>query len=597
MATNIRHTGARAKRLAKLFYREDKGGVAIIFGIAFPAVAFLSLVGVDYSRASVARQQLQETLDAAALLVARSSAVEADDVDEVGDKAFTAQLGSTASLKGFVPDEAGRLTDVTFTPEGTKITGTATADIDPIVANLFLKDGLTVTASSEVQRTVNKLEIALVLDTTGSMENSDKIGKLKTAADAFITQMELAAAKSTITDPIRISIVPFSTTVKVSDPVQLHKVGNSVQYNDTTHSMTGLPAWLDGQSLAWNDTNYTDYVKRGLFDNTTRDRFTLYKQMKVKWEGCVEARRPPYDIRETAPVSNPTTVEHQKTRFTPYFWPDDPDSKSKSNNKNGNFGTFKNDYLTDKVFSTTDWKVPQRDVTKYNLASGVSIKSGTFSLGTGYGANLTYGPNAGCAMKKMERLSTNFTNLKAVVQGLVASGETNIPLGLMWGWHTLSPNAPLSDGISYSLALNAPIKTTKIIVLMTDGDNTMNPNDNDNDSWYHGYGYQWQERLGSKGQNLATRTGYMNSRMVPPNNAPAGTESLCGNIKKPINEGEPDKIQIYAVGVGVSETNKTMLKKCATTYDYYYDVDAQGSTLASTFSAIAGRIENLRITK
>lgn len=584
MAFNKGNVPARIRCGAGGFVENARGGVAIIFAFVFPVIAFLSLVVIDYSRASAAKQALQDTLDAASLIVARSTAILPDDVDAVGDKAFGAQLPQDADIEGLAPDpQTGRIAGVTFTPSGSKVTGTASATVTPLVSQLFIgSGGMTIRASSEVTRTVNKLEIALVLDTTGSMETNDKIGKLRLAANTFIDLMATASARSTEVNPVKIAIVPFSTTVKVAAPITLH---GSTAYNDTSHTMAGLPTWLDGQGRAWNDSSIPSYLTKVSFNTATRDRFTFLKQMKTPWGGCVEARRAPYDIKDTPPsTSTNPTLEETKTLFTPYFWPDDPDTQA--TNKNGNFGSFKNNYVTDLVYSTTDWKVPQRNDTKYNIGTG-SIKSGTFSLGSGYGAAQVLGPNAGCAMQQLNRLSTDFPALKTTVNGLVASGETNIPLGLMWGWHALSPNAPFADGKPYGTA-----KTQKIIVLMTDGDNTMNTPSpsNNNTSHYHGYGYIWQDRLGTTSSTASTRTTKMDDRLT----------ALCANLRNPLGVTTPDpdkKIIVYAVGVGVSANAKSKLQTCATESAYYYDVDAQAANLTATFSAIAGSIESLRLSK
>src|SRR5204863_333012 len=96
-------------------------------------------------------------------------------------------------------------------------------------------------ANSEVVRSINKLEIAMVLDTTGSMQGT-KISNLMTAAKNFITTMQDAASRSSATDPVKISIVPFSTTVKIMSPVAVSG------YDDAGHSMSGIPTWLDGRA-------------------------------------------------------------------------------------------------------------------------------------------------------------------------------------------------------------------------------------------------------------------------------------------------------------------------------------------------------------
>src|SRR5690606_29211798 len=133
-----------------------------------------------------------------------------------------------------------------------------------------------------------------------------------------------------------------------------------------------------------------------------------------------------------------------------------------------------------------------------------------------------------------------------------ASGETNIPIGLAWGWNTVSPIGPFGDGVAYGTP-----NYQKIIILMTDGDNTMNDtigSNNSNNSYYHGYGYIWQTKISgtTSSSSTSTRTTKMNDRLVPPSSNP-NQESLCGNIKA-------KNIQIYTVGVGVSSSSEALLK-------------------------------------
>ena len=64
---------------------------------------------------------------------------------------------------------------------------------------------------------------------------------------------------------------------------------------------------------------------------------------------------------------------------------------------------------------------------------------------------------------------------------------------------------------------------------------------------------------------------------------------LCTNMK---NAG----IVIYTVRVEVTTGSSSLLRNCATTPDKFYDVQS-ASNLTAVFSAIAGSIENLRITQ
>ena len=181
------------------------------------------------------------------------------------------------------------------------------------------------------------------------------------------------------------------------------------------------------------------------------------------------------------------------------------------------------------------------------------------------------GPNEGCAIQSISRLSTNWTALKTKITNMVADGETHIPLGMIWGWHLLSPNLPFQDGVAYSTP-----KTTKVVVLMTDGENTYTDNGKYNGSAYDGYGYIWQNRTGTVGSG---RTTAIDNRLA----------AICANMK---NAG----IVIYTVRVEVATGSSSLLQNCATRPDMFYDVQS-ASNLSAVFSAIAGSIENLRITQ
>jgi hypothetical protein len=271
--------------------------------------------------------------------------------------------------------------------------------------------------------------------------------------------------------------------------------------------------------------------------------------------------------------------------YAPYFWPDEYDDGNSN-------ASYLNDYLADDSTSTADpvWKTRQRNAGKYSNQNPIkTAANATFIPHSLYGAAWSYGPNAACNMQMIKGLSTNFEQLRTHIDGLVASGETNIPIGLMWGWNTLSPTGPYGTASNYDTP-----NVKKIIVLMTDGDNTMNDTisaSNGNNSYYHGYGYIWQGKLAgtTASSSVSERTTAMNNRLVPPTSSP-NAESLCGNLR---NRG----IEVYTVGVGISENAKTILTKCAYQPDYYYDVDSQAANLNAAFAAIASRLDRLRISK
>ncbi|MDB5446097.1 MAG: hypothetical protein JWQ97_1414, partial [Phenylobacterium sp.] len=372
---------------------------------------------------------------------------------------------------------------------------------------------------------------------------SSKISLLRTAAANFVDTMANAAAQSTTPNSVKISLVPFSNTVKVG-------------------STYGGATWIDQAGASpINDEIFT--TAQGVTQHA--NRFTLFAQLGTTWGGCVENRKAPYDIQDTAPATaTPATL------FTPFFAPDEADGNNGAND-------YVNEPKKDAAGNSLSWWARQGSITKYTNSPKVTLDSNS-------------GPNAGCTLQALQRLTTDFTSLKSAISSMVAGGDTNIPMGLVWGWHTLSPGTPFADGVAYLTP-----KHKKIVVLMTDGENTMTPNNSNNststtnNSFYSGNGYIWQGRviqadgtpLTDVTSSIATRTAAMDDRL----------QKLCSNMKAP-GVG----VEIYAIGVGVTSSSKTLLQACASGADHYFDVTT-GTDLNATFQNIANQIAQLHLSK
>ncbi|NBB16877.1 pilus assembly protein TadG [Caulobacter sp. SLTY] len=512
-------------RVFKPLLRRQDGNVAITVAIGGLVLAVLVFGLLDVNRASTEKRSLQDALDAAAIYAARSKATTDAEIQVIGQRTLVAQLGTL---------QDARLVGSTFKLTGNggaAVSATAQVEVKPIIANLWLQRDMLVGAKSEVLRSMNKIELALVLDNTGSMSGS-KLTNLKVAAKNLIDTLAASAARSAEPNPVKIGIVPFSQAVKVGSAYRSQ-------------------SWIDQSGAA--PINKEIFFDRATGAAVNANRFTLLSQMGVSWGGCVETRAQPYDVQDTAP-----TTGTPATLYTPYFAPDEPDSRSKSGNANGDFGNFANDYLPDEQFSASDWRIPQGFVGKYDQAP------------TGSGR----GPNRGCDMQPIMRLTNNWSGLKSLVDGMVATGNTNIPLGAAWGWNLLSPAGPFSDGAAYGTP-----KLSKIMLIMTDGDNVMSTAGNDNESNYNSLGYIWQGRLGITNGGEGARTNRMDKRL----------ELLCQNAKA-------KGVIIYTVRVEVKTGASPLLRNCATSPDRYFDVQ-DSDELNNVFQTIAGEISNLRISR
>ena len=161
-------------------------------------------------------------------------------------------------------------------------------------------------------------------------------------------------------------------------------------------------------------------------------------------------------------------------------------------------------------------------------------------------------------MLGLQDVKTRINSLKNKINEMHPDGWTYIPGGLAWGWRVLSKKKPYVRGTSYSYARNKGIK--KVIVLMTDGENTCD---------YHENGYLRCDN-------------YISGRQ-----ADQRLKRLCENIK---NEG----IGIITIAFAVRHREtREMLRECSN-MGYYTPETGQ---LVQTFEEIGRKLTALHLSK
>ena len=325
-----------------------------------------------------------------------------------------------------------------MTPNGNVVTLTVTATMPTSILSVININTLNIAAKSQITRMGKKLEVALVLDTTGSMASSSKLTTMQTAAKDLITKVSAAAVKP---GDVKIAIVPFTVDVKVGTT---YKTANWIKWNWTTSKT---------QTCTGNGNNRVCTDK-------------AYAISSSSWTGCVIDRNQNYDIPTTMPAT-PT------------------------------------------------------DATKYPA------------------------DNDDCNSESLMPLSTDWTALKAKIDDLSAGGNTNTTIGLVWGWSMVTQGATLSNAIAPATNLD------KVIVFLTDGDNTEN--------------------------RFTTSQSDIDSR----------TAAVCTAIKT-------SGVIVYTIRV--MDGNATLLKNCASDAGKYFSV-TNASQLTTVFQSIAQALSNLRVSQ
>lgn len=154
----------------------------------------------------------------------------------------------------------------------------------------------------------------------------------------------------------------------------------------------------------------------------------------------------------------------------------------------------------------------------------------------------------------LARLTTDQSAINGQIDAMVATGETYIPAGLIWGWRVLSPDQPFADG-----APSSQQDVRKFMVVMTDGTNTKSPT--------------YPTHDGTDG--AATNT---------------LTAEACTAIKA-------SGVTIYTVIFGVDDpVGAQLMKDCASSASQYYSA-VTGADLSAAFASIGQSLVAIHLTR
>jgi hypothetical protein len=213
----------------------------------------------------------------------------------------------------------------------------------------------------------------------------------------------------------------------------------------------------------------------------------------------------------------------------------------------------------------------------------------------------TRGPNRGCPTPIVP-LTSNST----VVQSNIAAmrhwsgGGTNQAEGLAWGWRVLSPTPPFTEGEAFNSERD---NVRKVIVLMSDGENTNVGSDVVMSSDYSAYNHLGLWRDYASGGLLNQLVGGVLRGILPsqyrrPINSSASyvtyvnsrEAALCSNIKD-------TGIEIYTVIFReTDQATENLMRNCASGSDHFFRAD-NAAELSQAFDAIGTGIGALRLTR
>jgi Flp pilus assembly protein TadG len=529
------------------FIDAREGNIAVIFAVA--AIPILSFVGaaVDYTRATAARSSMQAAMDSTALMLSKDLSAGTINTSQIATKAteyFNALYKNNdakeVSVSAIYTPPSGS------TPAKIEINGTGhiATDFMRVAGFPNMNFGSTTTTTWGNVR----MRVALVLDVTGSMSSAGKMDALKPAAKALVDQLSAIAVTP---GDIYISIVPFSKDVNagpsnynaswidwtnwLAEPPYLVNnksssfnsavAGSNCPFTNNNSGFTCMdrPATLSGAQSASkipSTGTYAGYICPSM-DNGNK----LSGQANIYYNGCYTTVTGSSASCGSNTSCNCTGSGSSKIC---HLWRGDGTAATAA--AAPGLSTW-NGCTTDRTQDYDTKNTAPTSTTTQFPAEQYSWCSGNTTIAT------------------ITPLSYDWTALKAKIDTLVPTGNTNQGIGLAWGWMTLSQTDPY----------NAPAKDPNFIykdaiVILSDGLNTQN-------RWY------------SSASQIDARQ-----------------KILCDNAKAA-------NITIYTVQVNTGgDPTSAVLQYCAQNTSSFYLI-TNASQTATVFNQIGTQLSKLRVSK
>ena len=679
----------RVATLSQAYARDEGGNVLIMTAILTVPLALGAAVAVDTAELYRAKQNFQQAADAAVLVAANmySDGASEAEAEEAGVRIFNDNLANLRLSKGVPKFE--------FPPNCDN--GEITIDVagqHPLffpglhgIGKGENGEGAEIKADAAASCPTTTFEVALVLDTSGSMNNTiagdggvKKIDTLRTEAGNLVDKVFALGSRVPRTDPVRFSVVPFSNMVAVD--YESTKTGAHEAWSRAYEDRDGKSP-IHHKDFDWASDTARNAVAQqggGWKSNVTNEpltRYTLFDDLNVKWRGCMQARPYPHSVEDTEPGTAGAA-----SLFVPAFAPDEPDDLNGEDqwrdgtvaatyctrfkryyyrtwwgarrsyracdrwsdgsrgqyNEGGNprrpsynDGTYyiqgvyqrpapherngrsitgeldyRNNYIDDDVNMPTSHECGGKAA--HEKCSGVANQhkrqAFTFKYKTDKAPDSSNrGPSFSCRSKKLLPLQRSKDTVKSYINSLQPSGWTNVPAGAAWGWRTLSSKKP------YEGRRETARDNFKVMILMTDGDNTYYRNQDygraatPNETAYSGYGYG-RHHDGLNTPNAGDGFMFDGTSIQNPNQELSSyNQAMNEHLLKVCENAKKASVRVYSIAFDVAPGSpiKDALSTCASKRSgsgtpYYFDAtDSAG--LANAFDEILKSLKRLRLTK
>ena len=542
-------------KLGRVFaaFRKDRGGnVALMFAIA--AVPVVGMVGaaIDFSNANSAKTAMQSALNSTALMLSRNaSGLTNDQLQTAAQNYFNAIFNR--------PEARNVQVSATYsTTGGSSLSVTGSADVPTTFLGVLGYNEIPVSNSSTAKWGSSRLRVALALDNTGSMADDGKLGALQTATKSLLTQLQSAAS---VDGDVYVSIIPFVKDVKI----------DTSGYSANSALWDQWIMWDDGTNSSWDGANGTCSMGNKSPRSSCVAQGSCSISGKNSQNSCNNAGTCSVSGNNSqSSCQNDGTCSISGNNSQSSCQNDGVCSKSKYNGNQSKClskgyqwtaGVWTGAVWTQGVWTQATW-TPKAHTTWNGCFTDRGGNSGPVSdydrLATAPSSSIAASQfpaeQYSSCPKAIMGLNYDWTAMKTLVTNMTADGNTNQPIGLVWGWQTLVGGGPFT-----APAMDSNYKYQQIIILLSDGLNTQ-------DRWY-------------------SSQSSIDHRMYDTDGS--GT---CANIKAA-------GITIYTIQVNTGgDPTSTLLKNCASSSDKFFLLTS-ADQIVSTFDKIGTNLTKLRVAQ
>ena len=231
---------------ARHFSRREDGMITIFACFMIFCMMMIGGIGVDMMRHEMERTRIQAVADRAVLAAA--------DLDQLLDpEAVVRDYFAKSGMAEFVSS-----VEVNEGLNFRKVTVDASTTVNTQFMDYLGVHTLNVPGISSAEEKVNKVEVSLVLDISGSMKNNGKMANLQDAAGTFIDTV----LDDDNDDLISVSVIPYSEHVNIGPNIMnllnvtpKHNYSHCVEVPDNEFNSTRLNdgrSYQHMQHFQWN---------------------------------------------------------------------------------------------------------------------------------------------------------------------------------------------------------------------------------------------------------------------------------------------------------------------------------------------------------